>query len=308
MLVTEDDMTILSIEQTRATTVGGSTPMSMNVDYTRIERAIRHLDSVAPAQPTLREIATQVGLSEFHFQRLFTRWAGVSPKRFLQLLTLEYAKQVLDQSRPVLDAAFESGLSGGSRLHDLFVSLEAVTPGEYRARGAGLRISVGFHDTPFGECLLAVTERGVCGLTFHDGDRDKAIDELAARWPNADIADRLQDTAPVAARIFAALDGARTRSASKSLSLLVKGTNFQVNVWRALLRVPSGSLVAYEDVARAIGEPGAVRAVGTALGRNPIAMLIPCHRVVRNTGALGGYRWGPDRKRAMLSWEFARAS
>jgi AraC family transcriptional regulator of adaptative response/methylated-DNA-[protein]-cysteine methyltransferase len=301
-------MTILSIDQARPTTVGIDARTSMNVDYVRIERAIRYLDSVAPAQPSLREIAAQIGLSEFHFQRLFTRWAGVSPKRFLQLLTVEYAKQVLDQSRPVLDAAFESGLSGGSRLHDLFVSLEAVTPGEYRERGAGLRISVGFHDTPFGECLLAVTGRGVCGLSFHDGDREKAIDDLAARWPNADIADRVKDTTPVAAGIFAALDGSRPRAASKPLALLVKGTNFQVNVWRALLRIPTGGLAAYEDVARAVGAPGAVRAVGTAVGRNPIAMLIPCHRVVRNTGALGGYQWGPSRKRAILSWEFARAS
>jgi AraC family transcriptional regulator, regulatory protein of adaptative response / methylated-DNA-[protein]-cysteine methyltransferase len=300
-------MNTLSIETARPATVTTLARMAMNTDYVRIERAIRYLDSVAPAQPTLRDIAAQVGLSEFHFQRLFTRWAGVSPKRFLQLQTLEYAKQVLDQSRPVLDAAFESGLSGGSRLHDLFVSLEAVTPGEYRARGDGLRVSFGFHGTPFGECLLAVTERGVCGLAFHDGDREKAITDLAARWPNAEIDERLQDTAPVAARIFVSLEGSRSRAPSKPLSLLVRGTNFQVNVWRALLKIPSGRLAAYESVARAIGEPGAVRAVGTALGQNPIALLIPCHRVVRNTGALGGYRWGADRKRAMLTWEMARA-
>lgn len=273
-------------------------------DYHRIERAIRFIDTSAPARPSLEDVAEHVGLSPFHFQRLFTRWAGISPKRFQQVLALEYAKELLRDSRNLLDATYDAGLTSGGRLHDLFVRLEAVTPGEYRAGGAGLRIQAGFHETPFGECLLATTERGVCGLSF-DASRDAAMADLVSRWPGAVIEEKPRATAPVARRLFEAL-AVRDPAGLVPLSLLVRGTNFQVKVWSALLRIPAGAVATYEDVATAIGAPRAVRAVGTAVGRNPVAFLIPCHRVIRGTGALGGYRWGVERKRAMLAWESGR--
>jgi AraC family transcriptional regulator of adaptative response/methylated-DNA-[protein]-cysteine methyltransferase len=278
-----------------------------SADYHRIERAIRFLDDAAPVRPSLDQVAKHVGMSPFHFQRLFTRWAGISPKRFSQVLALEYAKDRLRESRNMIDATYDAGLSSGGRLHDLFVTLEAVTPGEFRENGTGLRISAGFHDSPFGEALIATTDRGVCGLTFHEGNRRAALRDLAARWPMATIEERPRVTAPFAARIFTALE-VRDPDSVVPLGLLVRGTNFQVKVWRALLQIPVGSVATYEDIATAVGSPAAVRAVGTAVGRNPVAFLIPCHRVIRTTGALGGYQWGLPRKRAMLAWESGRAS
>jgi AraC family transcriptional regulator of adaptative response/methylated-DNA-[protein]-cysteine methyltransferase len=277
-----------------------------SADYHRIERAIRFLDESTPVRPSLDQVARHVGLSPFHFQRLFTRWAGISPKRFSQVLALEYAKDRLRASRNLIDATYDAGLSSGGRLHDLFVTLDAVSPGEFRQEGGGLRISAGFHESPFGEALVATTERGVCSLTFHDGNRRAALRDLGARWPNATVDERPRVTAPVAARIFAALE-VRDPEGLVPLGLLVRGTNFQVKVWRALLQIPVGSVATYEDIATAIGSPNAVRAVGTAIGRNPVAFLIPCHRVIRTSGALGGYRWGSSRKRAMLAWESGRA-
>lgn len=277
-----------------------------SADYHRIERAIRFLDDSAPVRPSLDQVAKHVGMSPFHFQRLFTRWAGISPKRFSQVLALEYAKDKLRGSRNLIDATYDAGLSSGGRLHDLFVTLDAVTPGEYRERGAGIHISAGFHDSPFGEALIATTDRGVCGLAFHDGTRKAALRDLAARWPNATIEERPRITAPVANRIFTALE-IRDPEGLVPLGLLVRGTNFQVKVWRALLQIPVGSVATYEDIATAIGAPSAVRAVGAAIGRNPVAFLIPCHRVIRTTGAIGGYRWGLSRKRAMLAWETGRS-
>ena len=273
-----------------------------SADYSRIERAIRFLDKSSPMRPSLDAVAKHVGMSPFHFQRLFTRWAGISPKRFSQVLALEYAKDRLHDSRNMIDATYDAGLTSGGRLHDLFVTLDAVTPGEFRAAGEGLTISAGFHDTPFGEALVATTERGLCGLTFHDGSRRAALRDLAQRWPNATIVEQPRVTAPFASRVFKALE-VRDPEGLVPLGLLVRGTNFQVKVWRALLQIPTGSVATYEDIAHAIGSPNAVRAVGTAIGRNPVAFLIPCHRVIRTTGALGGYRWGLPRKRAMLAWE-----
>jgi len=246
-------------------------------------------------------------MSPFHFQRLFMRWAGISPKRFSQVLSLEYAKERLRASRNVLDATWDAGLTSGGRLHDLFVSLEAVTPGEFRREGAGLRIAFGFHETPFGDCLLALTDRGICGLSFVHGSRTGALEELASWWPGADIVERPRETAPVAHRVFHALE-VRDPEGLVPLGLLVRGTNFQVKVWRALLQIPAGAVTTYEDIARSVGSPGAVRAVGTAIGRNPVAFLIPCHRVIRTTGASGSYRWGTERKRAMIAWESGRVS
>ena len=270
-----------------------------SADYHRIERAIRYLDDAAPVRPSLEQVAKHVGMSPFHFQRLFTRWAGISPKRFSQVLALEYAKERLLDSRNLIDATYDAGLTSGGRLHDLFVKLEAVTPGEYRQAGIGLRISAGFHGSPFGECLLGVTERGICWLSFVGGSRREAMRDLGERWPDAVVEQEPRRTAPVAERVFKALE-IRDPEGLVPLSLMVRGTNFQVKVWRALLQIPAGAVVAYEDVAKAIGSPSAVRAVGTAVSRNPVAYLIPCHRVIRGTGALGGYRWGVARKRAML--------
>ena len=275
-------------------------------DYHRIERAIRYLDDAAPVRPSLDQVAKHVGMSPFHFQRLFTRWAGISPKRFSQVLALESAKERLRGSRNMIDATYDSGLSSGGRLHDLFVTLDAVTPGEFRENGVGLTISAGFHDSPFGEALIATTDRGLVGLTFHEGNRRAALRDLQSRWPMATIEERPRVTAPFAARVFSSLD-VRDPESVVPLGLLVRGTNFQVKVWRALLQIPVGSVATYEDIATAIGSPNAVRAVGTAIGRNPVAFLIPCHRVIRTTGALGGYRWGLPRKRAMLAWETGRA-
>lgn len=276
-------------------------------DYHRIERAIRFLDASAPARPSLDEVAQHVGVSPFHLQRLFTRWAGISPKRFSQVLALEYAKGLLRQARSLLDATYDAGLSSGGRLHDLFVRLEAVTPGEFRSGGAGLRITTGFHESPFGDGYLGITERGVAWLSFADGDRDAARQALASRWPGATIDEKPRAVAGVATRIFRALE-IRDPASLVPLSLLVRGTNFQVKVWNALLRIPVGTVATYEDIARSVGTPSAVRAVGTAVGHNPVAFLIPCHRVIRSTGALGGYRWGLERKRAMLAWEAGRTA
>jgi len=243
-----------------------------------------------------------VALSPYHFQRLFRRWAGVSPKRFLQALSLSRAKEVLLASASVLEAAFEAGLSGSGRLHDLFVTIEAVTPGEYKRRGRGVVIGFGFHDTPFGEVLLARTGRGICHLGFvEQGERDAALAALADAWPEAD---RRQDevaTERDVARIF----GPGREGREEPLRLFVRGTNFQFQVWRALLRIPEGALASYGDLARRLGRPTAQRAVASAVGANPVAYLIPCHRVLRASGALGGYRWGVSRKRTILARELA---
>ena len=272
-------------------------------DYERIGRAIAYLRRHAGEQPDLAAAARHVNLSEHHFQRLFTRWAGVSPKRFVQYLTVEHAKSRLARAGSVLDLASAVGLSGPGRLHDLFVTLEAMSPGEYRAGGAGLSIRYGVHESPFGPALLAMTERGVCGLRFVEGDREGAA-WLRRNWPEAGLRHDEAGTAPVVEQIFQPLTVGTTRP----LALLVKGSNFQVKVWRALLELPLGSLTSYGQIAARIGAPGSARAVGGAVGANPIAWLIPCHRVIRETGLLGGYRWGPDRKAAMLGWEAARCA
>ena len=279
-------------------------------DYIRIESALNYLTARAEAQPTLADVAEHVGLSEHHLQRLFTRWAGISPKRFLQFQTIESAKSLLRESRSVLDTTYSTGLSSGGRLHDLFITLEAVTPGEYKTGGAGLRIARGFHESPFGECLIATTERGLCGLSFViNGDRDAAVAELTERWPGATFADDQRGTRAVAERVFAAWSGEwaskDTASTPAPLSLLVRGTNFQVRVWEALLRIPPGSVSTYEEVASAIGQSTATRAVASAVARNPVAYLIPCHRVIRKSGAFGEYHWGATRKVAMLMRERA---
>lgn len=268
-----------------------------------IAAAIRHLVENWQDQPPLEDLAAVAGISPFHFQRLFTRWAGISPKRFVQFLTLDNAKRLLAENRSVLDVALDVGLSGPSRLHDLFVACEAMTPGEYKALGGGLTIRWGLHPTPFGPSLVAVTDRGVCWLSFaEEPDGRDALEELRAAWPAARLVEDADATRPAAARAFR-WDGAE----SEPLRLLMKGTNFQIKVWEALMRIPSGVVVSYEDVARAIGRPTAMRAVGAAVGRNPVCVLIPCHRVIQKSGVIHNYRYGVPRKRALLAWEQGRA-
>jgi AraC family transcriptional regulator, regulatory protein of adaptative response / methylated-DNA-[protein]-cysteine methyltransferase len=273
----------------------------MTNDFDRIGEALAFLENHRREQPSLDEIAASVGLSPHHFQRRFRRWVGISPKRFLQYLTLESAKASLGRSRSVLDATLDVGLSSPGRLHDLFVTLDAVSPGEFKAQGGELTIHTGEHEGPFGRTLLAVTERGVCGLSFHTTDCGEGYERLRKHWPRANFCDDPERTAPLFERIFSS-DAKRPR-----LDLFVSGTNFQIKVWEALLQIEPGWLSSYGDVARAIGKPRAVRAVGTAVGANPIAWLIPCHRVIREMGAFGKYRWGPERKLAMIGWEAARA-
>ena len=276
----------------------------MPSDYQRIEQALGYLTAHFRQQPRLAEVAAQVGLSEHHFQRLFSRWAGVSPKRFLQYLTAEYARNLLQNSHSVLDAAFAAGLSGGGRLHDLTVSLHAATPGELQSRGAGLRIGYGIHATPFGDCLLATTPRGICALSFHHPiEIEAALADLRQRWAGARIEADPATTAALVAQIFAN----NPQQHPAPLHLLVQGTNFQLRVWEALLRLPPGTATTYGDLAERIGAPRAGRAVGSAVGHNPIAYLIPCHRVIRASGVLGEYRWGALRKQALLGWEAARS-
>lgn len=275
-------------------------------DYARIESALAFIEKNIERRPGLAEAAGWVGLSEYHFQRLFSRMVGISPKRYEQFLAKEKAKALLDHSASVLDAAFEAGLSGPGRLHDLFVSCEAVTPGEFKTGGQGLAIRYGFHATPFGECLIAITERGVCGLSFVPArGRAAALESLEKEWRNAAVREDAAGTERIARRIFSG-SGLGEGAAEGPLPLLLRGTNFQIKVWEALLAIPSGCVATYEAIARRIERPGSARAVGNAVGRNPIAFLIPCHRVIRGSGELGGYRWGTGRKRLLLAWEEER--
>lgn len=275
----------------------------MTTDYQRIAQAIEYLETHYREQPNLEELAAHLSLSPFHLQRLFTRWAGISPKRFVQFLTAEHAKQMLADAHSVLDAAYDAGLSSPSRLHDLFINIEAVTPGEFKNRGAGLQIYYGRHETPFGECLLATTERGVCRLAFlNGGGWEAAVSELQEQWSEAALTEDAQRTAPLIAQIFAADQATEKRA----INLLLKGTNFQIKVWEALLQIPAGGAASYADVAQTVGQPQAARAVGSAVGANNVAYLIPCHRVIRKSGAVQEYRWGATRKKAILAWESAR--
>ena len=257
-------------------------------DYLRIEQAILYLENHFKDQPNLDEVAANVGLSEFHFQRLFTRWAGVSPKRFLQFVTKESAKDLLDKSENLLDTTHQVGLSSLGRLHDLFVNTEAMSPGEYKSKGEGVTIRYGIHLTPFGKCLIGLTERGICHLGFVQGSEGEAIDNLVSDWKEAKMIEDYRATAALVGPIF----DLRFNTRIKPLTLHLRGTNFQLKVWEALLQIPAGSVSTYEGIASHIGNPNAVRAVGTAVGHNPIAVLIPCHRVIGADGKLHGYGGG----------------
>ena len=275
-------------------------PAAGEDDASRVERALDWLSRNFERQPSLAEAAGRAGLSEYHFQRLFRRQVGLSPKKYVQFLTLERAKKVLAQSRSVLDAAYDAGLSGPGRLHDLFVNVEAMTPGEYKHRGRGLTIRYGAHPSPFGQCLILRTARGVCGLAFAAPERrDEALAELACGFEAAAFIEDSRATAGVARTVFDAAAG------GDGIGLHLRGTPFQIKVWRALLAIPPGCVASYGDLARRIGMPGASRAAGTAVASNPVAWIIPCHRVIRASGVLGEYRWGRGRKLAMLSVENA---
>jgi AraC family transcriptional regulator, regulatory protein of adaptative response / methylated-DNA-[protein]-cysteine methyltransferase len=271
-------------------------------DYERIASVIRYLDRHHTNQPDLNALAGTVGLSPFHFHRLFSTWAGITPKDFLQCLTLEHARSLLQTGGNVLDTALSAGLSGPSRLHDLCVTLEAASPGEMKSGGADLTIDYGFAMTPFGQALIGETARGICHLSFVNGDgREGARRLLFDHWPAAKLQRNDKRAAELAGQIFVRPESERR----PRLRAFVRGTVFQLRVWRALLQVPAGALTSYGRLSAAIDQPSAARAVGRAVGANPVAFVIPCHRVIRETGVLGNYHWDPIRKRAILAWELA---
>lgn len=269
-------------------------------DYARIEQAIRYIENNFQNQPTLGEIAEQSSLSAFHFQRTFKRWAGITPKRFLQFITNAHATRLLRESKSNLDVAISTGLSSTSRLHDLIVNINAMTPGQYKNHGQTLSISFGTHRTAFGTCLIAATETGICHLGFFSASqRGAAIDDLKKHWHQAKFTQDQASTAKLAEQIF-------QYGSDSTLQLHVNGTNFQIKIWQALLNVSIGRLISYQDLAQAAGYPNAARAVGSAMAKNPVAYLIPCHRVVRQSGLIGNYRWGNARKKAIIAWESAK--
>lgn len=280
-------------------------PVATNAyQYQQIARAIDYLYVNFRNQPSLEEVAAQVNMSAFHFQRMFTEWAGISPKRFLQFLTTDYLKHRITGFDNLLDAADAAGLSSQSRVYDLFVNLEAVTPQEYKEKGSGILIEYGFHTSPFGECIIGVTGRGICHLSFlQEDNRSTAIEELEKAWGNASVRENSRNTEVMANAIFHRKPGTQEK-----LSVLVKGTNFQVKVWNALLEVPYGNVTTYQSIARHIEVPNALQAVGSAVGANPIAYLIPCHRIIKKNLIIGEYHWGTERKKAMLGWEMSKTA
>jgi AraC family transcriptional regulator of adaptative response/methylated-DNA-[protein]-cysteine methyltransferase len=275
-----------------------------SINYQRIEQAILFLEKNFLRQPELDEVAEKVHLSPFHFQRIFSEWAGISPKRFLQFLTVDFLKRKLNESKNLVEAAEAAGLSSQSRVYDLFTTLEAVTPQEYKLKGIGITIEYGFHETPFGGCLIGITERGICWLSFISTDDDQRVhlEQLKEHWHHSLFHENKELTKGFVNTIFKA-DGQ-----NKKLHLFVKGTNFQVKVWDALLKLPLGSVATYQGIAEKIQSPKAMQAVGSAVGSNHIAYLIPCHRVIRKDGVLGEYRWDAIRKKSIIGWEMAKTT
>jgi len=292
--ITTDTATLLSPDRSR--------------DYDLIRRAIAFLSETWTEQPPLDRLAQHLGLSPAHCQKLFKRWCGLSPKEFVQSITVDHARALLKDSASVLETAHEVGLSGAARLHDLFVSHEAMTPGDYKRRGEGLEMAYGFHASPFGEALLIATDRGLAGLAFVDEDKgqtqQEALADMAQRWPKARFVPAPERTAVFAQQIFKSSPSSRERP----IRLVMIGTDFEVRVWETLLKIPMGRAVSYNDIARHLGQPTASRAVGSAVGRNPISFVVPCHRVLRGDGSLGGYHWGLTRKRALIGWETGRVA
>lgn len=269
-------------------------------DYELVRQNLDWLRAHWREQPSLELLAQRNQLSTAHLQRLFMRWAGLSPKAFVQALTIDHARKLLRDSASVLDATYEVGLSGPARLHDLFVTHEAMTPGTYKAKGRGLVIRYGFHDCPFGRALVMMTDHGICGLAFADSGQEQAIlADMRGRWPEADYVEDAAATGPSAWRIF---NPARWK-AEQPLRIIFIGTEFETQVWQTLLKLPFGQITSYSDIATHLGKSGASRAVGSAVGRNPISFIVPCHRVLAKSGGLGGYHWGLTRKQAILGWE-----
>jgi len=279
------------------------TEQENHINYTRIAEAIQYLEENIQRQPELNEVAEHVHISPFHFQRIFTEWAGISPKRFLQFLTVGFLKEKLEETKNLVEAAESAGLSSQSRVYDLFTTLEAMTPQEYKLKGAGIKIDYGFHETPFGLCLLGVTERGISWLSFLNEDEDnrKAVESMKEHWHNSIFHQDQELTKHFVQQIF------NRGGIDKKLHLFVKGTNFQIKVWDALLKIPTGQVTTYQNIAKTIDSPKALQAVGSAVGSNHIAYLIPCHRVIRKDGILGEYRWSPVRKKSMIGWEMAKS-
>jgi len=273
------------------------------VNYHRIAEAINYIKLNFREQPNLDDVAEKVHLSPFHFQRMFTDWAGISPKKFLQYLSLDYAKGILkDKQATLFDTAFETGLSGTGRLHDLFMNIEGMTPAEYKNGGKALSINYSFAESPFGNIIVASTPKGICYMAFAD-DREEAFSKLHAQFPNAQY-NQMVDVAQQNALFIFKKDW----SELSKIKLHLKGTSFQLKVWEALLNIPMGGLSTYSSIAKAINNPDASRAVGSAVGDNPVAFLIPCHRVIKSTGEIGQYHWGATRKTAMIGWEAARVT
>lgn len=291
---------------TMPASAAAATPPRPSRDYDQIRRAIAFLSNAWEEQPSLERLADHLDLSPAHCQKLFKRWCGLSPKEFVQAITVDHARGLLTDSASVLDAAHEVGLSGGGRLHDLFLTHEAMTPGDYKRRGEGLEIAYGFHDSPFGEALLLTTGRGLAGLAFVDEDkgqtRAEALTDMTGRWPKARFVEDAARTAPHLKSVF----GTPAKSREQPIRLVLIGTDFEVRVWETLMKIPMGRAVSYTDIARHLGQPTASRAVGSAVGRNPISFVVPCHRVLRGDGTLGGYHWGLTRKRALIGWETGR--
>ena len=284
------------------------TPLSSEPDlgdYEVVRRVIEKISLDYRDQPSLEALAAEVGETPTGLQKLFTRWAGLSPKGFLQAVTLDHARRLLDGGMPLLETSFELGMSGPGRLHDLFVTHEGMSPGDYKSRGAGLTINYGWHVSPFGIALAMATDRGLAGLAFCDpGEERAAFEDMSGRWPNATFVEDVAATAPYAARVF---DPARWRS-EEPLRVVMIGTDFQLRVWDALLKIPMGKAKTYSQIACEIGQPTASRAVGAAVGANPLSFVVPCHRALGKSGALTGYHWGLTRKRAILGWEAGQAA
>jgi AraC family transcriptional regulator of adaptative response/methylated-DNA-[protein]-cysteine methyltransferase len=277
-----------------------------DINYYRIEKAIQYLEENFHKQPELDEVAEKVHLSPFHFQRIFTEWAGISPKRFLQFLTVDYLKDKLTHTKNLVEAAEAAGLSSQSRVYDLFTTLEAVTPQEYKQKGSGIRIEYGIHETPFGLGLIGVTERGVCWLSFikEEAVPRVEVEKMKEHWHNSVFHQNQNLTTEIIFNIFSH----KVTKPQKKLHVFVKGTNFQIKVWEALLKIPMGDVTTYQTIAKQIQNPKAMQAVGSAVGSNHIAYLIPCHRVIRKDGILGEYRWEAARKKSIIGWEIARTA
>lgn len=271
--------------------------MEQVTDYQRIERAIKYLIENCKRQPSLNELAAHIGVSSFHFQRMFTRWAGVSPKKFLKHLTIENLKKEIAGAKNINEAAEQAGLSSQSRVYDLFVNIEAVTPNEYKTQGKGTVIEYGFTSSPFGKCFIASTERGICAFQFTNNDEEKIINELKDEWNNARFQVNDSMAEDVAQKVF------YSSGTPKPLNLFLKGTPFQIKIWRALIRIPFGNITTYAELAKASGDGNATRAVASAVARNPVGYIIPCHRVIRSEGVVGQYHWKPERKAAIIAWE-----